>query len=167
MRCRLLRVSRKSGGAAMSRQQASPGGGSWPGTLYLWDIFQRLHRFRAADRVVEFGPGYGRLIKTAIERKIPCESFIGVDLSQTCVVQLTTEFETDRRFTFVEGDVNTWTASGQIDVVLCSSTFEHLYPDCRRALLNLRAQLASGTSVFIDFVKYDHARRWFEPDGRT
>jgi hypothetical protein len=82
-------------------------------------------------------------------------------------VQLTTEFETDRRFTFVEGDVNTWTASGQIDVVLCSSTFEHLYPDCRRALLNLRAQLASGTSVFIDFVKYDHARRWFEPDGRT
>jgi SAM-dependent methyltransferase len=133
----------------------------------LWDIYQRIRQFRASDRIVEFGPGYGRLIKTAIEREIPFESFIGVDLSQARVAQLATEFGSDRRFTFVEGDVNTWTSSHQIDVVLCSSTFEHLYPDCRQALLNLRSQLAGSASVFIDFPRYDHAGRWFERDERT
>ena len=133
----------------------------------LWDIYQRGRRFRVSDRVVEFGPGYGRLIKTAIERKMPFGSFIGIDLSQTRVMKLTEEFGTDRRFIFVLGDVNTWTANGQIDVVLCSSTFEHLYPDCRQALSNLRPQLAEGATLFIDFIKSDRAGGKFDIDGRT
>jgi SAM-dependent methyltransferase len=133
----------------------------------LWDIYQRARRFQGADRIVEFGPGYGRLIRTAIERKIPFASFVGVDLSQTRVAQLKAEFGSDPRCTFVRGDVNTWTADGQIDAVLCSSTFEHLYPDCRQALLNLRKQLAKGALVFIDFIKSDRNDRGFDPDGRT
>jgi hypothetical protein len=133
----------------------------------LWDIYQREHQFRVSDRIVEFGPGYGRLIQTALQRKILFDSFIGVDLSPARVLKLTTEFAHDSRLAFAEGDVNTWRANGPIDVVLCSSTFEHLYPDCRRALLNLRPQLAEGASLFIDFIKSDRVDSVFDIDART
>jgi hypothetical protein len=133
----------------------------------LWDIYQRAHEFRKSDRIVEFGPGYGRLIKTALQRNVMFDSFIGVDLSPARVLQLTREFADDSRLAFAEGDVNTWRANGLIDAVLCSSTFEHLYPDCRQALLNLRAQLAEGAWLFIDFIESDRAGSAFDIDGRT
>ena len=35
----------------------------------LWDLYQRRHDFNARDRILEIGPGYGRLLKTALERE--------------------------------------------------------------------------------------------------
>jgi SAM-dependent methyltransferase len=133
----------------------------------LWDIYQRAQQFHESDHIVEFGPGYGRLIKTLLQRKVPFGSFTGVDLSPARVLQLTREFGSDPRLKFAGGDVNTWRANGPIEVVLCSSTFEHLYPDCRQALMNMRSQLAEGASLFIDFIKSERAYGSFDVDART
>jgi SAM-dependent methyltransferase len=133
----------------------------------LWDIYQGARRFRESDRIVEFGPGYGRLIKTLLQRNVPFGWFVGIDLSPARVLQLTREFGSDPRFKFALGDVNTWRANGLIDVVLCSSTFEHLYPDCRQALMNMRPQLAEGASLFIDFIRSERVHSNFDIDART
>jgi hypothetical protein len=127
----------------------------------LWDIYERAHDFTSADRIVEFGPGYGRLLKTALDRKIPFRSFMGVELSLTRVHRLSDEFGGDPRISFSPGDMNTWRIEGHIDVILCSSTFEHLFPDCRQALKNFRSQLAQNATVLIDFIKSDSPHREF------
>jgi SAM-dependent methyltransferase len=133
----------------------------------LWDVYQREHHFRHTDRIVEFGPGYGRLIKTALERKLPFGLYTGVELSRARVVKLTREFGLDPRCTFEQGDINNWFTENRIDVVLCSSTFEHLYPDCREALANLRRQLAGDALVFVDFIDAEAPHCGFDIDGRT
>ena len=87
---------------------------------------------------------------------------------------------------FVAADIDTWTSTSRFDVVICSSTFEHLHPDCRTALNNIRHHLAPGADVFLDFIggvpkkilgidlapltsqliqRIKISARWFEPDG--
>jgi SAM-dependent methyltransferase len=117
----------------------------------LWSIYQREHEFKATDRILEIGPGYGRLLKTALKRGVPFERFVGLELSAARVEKLNDEFGSSK-ILFVAGDADQWRGSDPFDVVLCSSTFEHLHPDCRKALRNIRSQLVPGASVFIDFI---------------
>ena len=117
----------------------------------LWSIYQRHHDFKASDSILEIGPGYGRVLKTALKRGVPFKRFVGVELSGARVEKLNTEFGSSK-VSFVTGDADHWQGAEKFDVVLCSSTFEHLHPDCRAALRNIRGQLAPGASVFIDFV---------------
>jgi SAM-dependent methyltransferase len=130
----------------------------------LWKIYARMRAFKSSDRILEIGPGYGRLLKTALERQIPFDLYRGVELSQARVVRLREEFP-DQRIQFEAGDVNNWSSPSLFDVVICSSTFEHLYPDCRGALKNLRTQLAPGAHVFIDLPAAMDSRSGFEPNG--
>src|SRR5262249_54750566 len=66
---------------------------------------------------------------------------------------------------FVEADIETWRGDRVFDVVLCSGTFEHLHPDCRSALTNIRAQLADEAQVFIDFIRSEVSDCHFEASG--
>ena len=117
----------------------------------LWSIYQRHHDFKATDSILEIGPGYGRILKTALKRAVPFKHFVGLELSAARVEKLNDEFGSPS-ITFVVGDADTWRGEELFDVVLCSSTFEHLHPDCQDALRNIRSQLAPGASVFIDFI---------------
>src|SRR5205823_4510329 len=103
----------------------------------LWLVYQKYRQFTSDDKILEIGPGYGRLLKTALQHKIPFHSYTGIELSMSRVERLNDEYA-DQNIHFVQGDVETWTGASEFTVVICSSTFEHLYPDCRKALLNLK-----------------------------
>jgi SAM-dependent methyltransferase len=143
----------------------------------LWVLYQKYREFSTDDKIFEIGPGYGRLLKTALERRIPFHSYTALELSKSRVDRLRCEFHL-KNVHFIHGDVDTWTSSSSFDVVICSSTFEHLYPDCRKALKNIREYFTARGSVFIDFI--GSTRRqifgnfgislpkkigYFEPDG--
>jgi SAM-dependent methyltransferase len=130
----------------------------------LWDIYQRSRTFRSTDRILEIGPGYGRLLKTALERRVSFASYTGVDLSPARVQKLNDQFGSGKIRFFV-GDIDTWHGTEKFDVVICSSTFEHLYPDCRKAIENISTQLAADATMFIDFINVEQSRTFFEPDG--
>lgn len=130
----------------------------------LWDFYQKMRPFAASDRILEIGPGYGRLLKTAIERNIPFSTYTALELSDARVAQLRTEF-TLGTVRFVQGDIDSWVGDRPFDVVICSSTFEHLHPDCKRALRNIREQLAATGSVFIDFIRAEASAVSFEETG--
>ena len=130
----------------------------------LWDLYQKYRKFTTSDRVLEIGPGYGRLLKTATDRRIPFASYTGLDLSEARIDRLRNEFAI-RNGQFVLGDIDTWTGDTLFDVVLCSATFEHLHPDCRTALRNIHRQLADHGQVFIDFIRGDTIMSYFESSG--
>jgi SAM-dependent methyltransferase len=151
----------------------------------LWTLYQEYRQFSANDRILEIGPGYGRLLRTALERNVQFRSYTGLELSKARVDRLLQEFDLDT-VDFVAADIDTWTSTDRFDVVICSSTFEHLHPDCRAALHNIHHHLAPGADVFIDFIgslprrifgidlasitsnliqKMKFSARWFESNG--
>jgi 2-polyprenyl-3-methyl-5-hydroxy-6-metoxy-1,4-benzoquinol methylase len=130
----------------------------------LWDLYQRWYDFTSRDQILEIGPGYGRVLKTAIARGVPFASYTAVELSQARVDRLSAEFPTEG-VRFVQGDVDSWAGDKSFDVVICSSTFEHLHPDCRRALRNIHRQLSPGGLVFIDFIETVASSQDFETTG--
>jgi SAM-dependent methyltransferase len=130
----------------------------------LWDLYQKTREFRPTDKILEIGPGYGRLLRTAIERKIPFASYTAVDLSDARVQRLRNEFG-DGNTHFIQGDIDSWVGDTVFDIVICSATFEHLHPDCRNALTNIRGQLSSQGRVYIDFLRYEANDYVFESTG--
>jgi SAM-dependent methyltransferase len=148
------------------RQDEEPAGLTWGAMLTadsLWDLYCRYRQFSERDRILEIGPGYGRVLDTAIDRRIPFAEFVGIDLSETRVGKLRERFQLDT-VRFAAGDATVWCDDRPFDVILSSATFEHLYPDCRNALTNLRAQLGAGGQLMIDFIKTDKPSAEFEPD---
>jgi 2-polyprenyl-3-methyl-5-hydroxy-6-metoxy-1,4-benzoquinol methylase len=117
----------------------------------LWVLYEKYREFSSHDKIFEIGPGYGRLLKTALDRGIPFDSYTALELSKSRVEQLHREFDL-KNVRFIQGDVDAWTDSSRFDVVICSSTFEHLYPDCRKALRNVHQYLAPRGCAFIDFI---------------
>src|ERR1700724_3925539 len=93
----------------------------------LWALFQEYRPFSANDRILETGPGYGRLLRTALERNVQFRSYTGLELSKARVDRLHQEFDLDT-VDFVAADIDTWTSTDRFDLVICSSTFEHLHP---------------------------------------
>jgi 2-polyprenyl-3-methyl-5-hydroxy-6-metoxy-1,4-benzoquinol methylase len=130
----------------------------------LWDLYLSRRDFTASDRILEIGPGYGRLLKTALERRVCFASYTAVELSQPRVDRLVAEFPIGG-VRFVQGDIDEWSDGEPFDVVICSSTFEHLYPDCRRALRNICRQLSPGGAVFIDFIETAGSAQSFDAHG--
>src|SRR6266516_7315330 len=115
----------------------------------LWDIYPKYHTFRSSDRIWEIGPGFGRVLRTALERNIPFCTWRGIELSPYRAKLLRGLFP-QPRIQFFEGDARERVAENA-DVVLSSGTFEHLYPDFLSALKNLRCG-----KMMIDFI---HAER--------
>ncbi len=130
----------------------------------LWRIYQEERRFGATDKILEIGPGYGRLLQSLRKLKIPFGSYTGVELSPRRVAQLRLDFN-ERKIKFHVGDVDVWKADNPFDAILCSVTFDFLFPDCRKALGNLRGQLAPKGILFVDFIPTEKSQAHFEPGG--
>jgi len=120
--------------------------------------------FGEGRQVVEVGPGYGRLLATALVRELPFGSYTGVDLSEHNVAHLSQTFE-DERVRFVCEDVEEVRFAEPVDAVLSSLTFKHLFPSFGPALSNLAGQMAPGGVVLFDLI--EGSRRFFEDDGVT
>ena len=123
------------------------------------DALEKHYTFHADHHVCEIGPGYGRLLKTILGRALPFARYTGIELSQERVNELNTQFASNR-ITFICADVNDVNLPGQADLIICSATFEHLFPDFSRALDNLaNVNLSPSGSLAIDFIQADDARK--------
>jgi SAM-dependent methyltransferase len=135
------------------------------------DALEKQYTFRPDHHVCEIGPGYGRLLKTILGRSLPFARYTGIELSQERVNRLSTQFASER-IEFICADANDVHLPRQADLIICSATFEHLFPDFSRALDNLvNVNLSPGGSLAIDFIQIDDAMkdRWqaFEPNGHA
>jgi SAM-dependent methyltransferase len=115
-------------------------------------------------RVLEVGPGYGRLLAACLERGDSFSSYVGVDLSEDNVRHLRERFSQDN-ITFVNADVETVEVDEPVDAVISSLTFKHLFPSFEAALTNLSGQLRPGGVVAFDLI--EGRRRYFQDDGVT
>jgi SAM-dependent methyltransferase len=118
------------------------------------DAVAKIHTFSGEDRLLEIGPGFGRLLQTIQERRLSFATYVGLELSPARVEKLTTNFASPT-IRFIAGDVMAGMFDVQCDVVLCSSTFEHLYPSFHGALGNLYRMSRGGAKLFIDFIWSD------------
>lgn len=153
-----------------------PAGLTWGSLMTgdsLWTLYEKHQFFTPSVRILEIGPGYGRLLKTALNRKIAFESYTALELSKARVDRLRREFDL-KNVHFIQGDIDTWRPLCTFDVVICSSTFEHLFPSCSQALTNIYQYLAPRGVVFIDFIRnvqrkvFSNLIRkivYFEPNG--
>jgi SAM-dependent methyltransferase len=114
--------------------------------------------------VVEIGAGYGRLLTACLDRGAQFGSYVGVDLSEDNVAHLRERFPQEA-VRFVCADVETVELGQEMDSVLSSLTFKHLFPSFEAGLSNLARQLRSGGTVVFDLI--EGQRRYFEEDGVT
>ena len=97
------------------------------------------------------------MLKELCARRVRFASYVGVELSAARVAKLREQFQ---ECAFDAADFETYDHE-PVDVVFSSSTFEHFFPDCQRALANVR-RIARGAAV-MDFL--GRGKTTFEDDG--
>jgi SAM-dependent methyltransferase len=120
--------------------------------------------FGAGKAVLEVGPGYGRLLASALDAGVAFGSWTGVDLSDENIRHLEQRFDRDG-IAFLKSDVEEVQLEQPPDAVVSSLTFKHLYPSFERALANLAAQMSAGGVALFDLIEGE--RSYFEPDDAT
>jgi SAM-dependent methyltransferase len=116
------------------------------------------------SRVLEVGPGYGRLLAACLQRGASFGSYVGVDLSRENLSYLRERFPQEN-VAFLHGDVETFKIDEPVDAVISSLTFKHLFPSFEEALRNLGRQLRPGGLAVFDLL--EGHRRYFAEDGVT
>jgi SAM-dependent methyltransferase len=122
------------------------------------------HAFGPDRTVLEVGPGYGRILRSCLERSVPFHRWVGLDLSAENVQHLSREFP-DPRVEFVEGDAESARVDTSVDTVISSLTFKHIYPSFEVALRNVARQLSERGLVLFDLI--EGTRRYFHWDEIT
>jgi len=159
---------------------AGPGEGLTWGFTLTGDAFiekaESHGLFGESKRVLEIGPGYGRLLKSLLKREVPLGSYLGVDLSEQNVTHLRETFGTSnagdepaqraKRIEFLQAEVERVDLSGEpVDAVYSSLTLKHLYPTFERALGNVAGAANRGCLLCFDLI--EGTARTFGPDGTT
>lgn len=149
-------------------RMARPDKGLTLGTHLSGDDFiarmtEHVH-FDADKSLIEIGPGYGRLLQSILEMKVPFRSYIGLDISPINVQWLESQFGSER-IRFVLGDAETADLKCSADTVFSSLTFQHFYPDFRRTLINVQRHILPHGLLVFDLI--ERSRFWpkgfFEP----
>jgi SAM-dependent methyltransferase len=120
--------------------------------------------FAPHTRILEIGPGYGRLARACLDRNVPFAQYLGVDISAWNVDHLRDQF-TDPRVSFTVADAESMHLDREFDLLISSLVFKHLYPTFERALHNCAAHLNSGALACFDLIEGNHSM--FEDDGVT
>jgi SAM-dependent methyltransferase len=115
-------------------------------------------------KILEIGPGYGRLLKSILGMKLGFKKYVGLDISEKNV-RFLPSICTDKAVEFVHGDVENFPFSEKFDVVLSSLTFKHLFPTFENALKNLTRCMEQGGTIMFDLLEGD--TRTFEDDQVT
>jgi SAM-dependent methyltransferase len=120
--------------------------------------------FGPGRTVLEVGPGYGRLLRSALQEGAEFERYVALDISEANVSHLRREF-TDERVEIVCGDAETASLPAEADALVSFLTFKHFYPSFEPALANLVPQLSAGAVVVFDLL--EGGRRHFQVDDVT
>jgi SAM-dependent methyltransferase len=111
--------------------------------------------FGADKAILEIGPGYGRLLRACLRRKLTFARYLAVDISPTNVKYLIKQFKRTDVDVMV-GDIETVKLDERFDVVLSSLVLKHLYPTFEKALRNVKRHLNPGATVIFDLVEGTH-----------
>jgi SAM-dependent methyltransferase len=114
-------------------------------------------------RVLEIGPGYGRLLTAYLDQGLPFSSYTGLDLSQFNVEHLGGRF-VDPRISFFQGDVSSATIP-PFDLGISSLTFKHFYPTFEAAVVNCASAMSEHGRLIFDLL--EGKRTYFEHDDAT
>jgi SAM-dependent methyltransferase len=120
--------------------------------------------FGPEKRVLEIGPGYGRLLKACLDAAVPFKAYCGVDISATNVTYLQSHFGLSS-ISFVQGDAEKVELDRTFDLMLSSLTLKHFFPSFEAALQNLSRFLSPGALLAFDLI--EGHKRYFELDGVT
>jgi SAM-dependent methyltransferase len=108
--------------------------------------------FAPEKRVLEIGPGYGRLLKACLDMRVPFAHFHGLDISEAVCSYLRERFPNEN-VTFSHGDVEEIAFDEGFDIVLSSLTFKHLFPSVENALVNLARAMNPGAVLCFDLIE--------------
>jgi SAM-dependent methyltransferase len=141
------------------RAETPDAGLTW-GVELSGDAFvEKAREHGVGGRILEVGPGYGRLPEAAVRLGIPFQRWIGLDLSPQNVAHLEGRFRDDR-FEFITGDAEAVQLSEPVDAIVSSLTFKHVFPTFERLLANLSTNLEPGGLVVIDLIEGEHMRHF-------
>jgi SAM-dependent methyltransferase len=112
------------------------------------EVVQRYYTFSPTTRVIEIGPGYGRLARAFT--RLPHARYVGVDLSEQNVAYLRKEVPAIEVF---HGDIEILELAERFDVMVSSLTLKHLYPDFGRALESAARHLDPDGWLFFDLIE--------------
>jgi SAM-dependent methyltransferase len=118
----------------------------------FFDAIARYHEFTGRERVVEVGPGYGRLPATMLERKIAFADYTGVEFSERNVEYLREHFD-DPRFEFVHADVEELRVDKRFDVMISSLVLKHIGPSFEKGLTAVSRHMNPGGWLFFDLLE--------------
>jgi SAM-dependent methyltransferase len=121
-------------------------------------------RLDSTRTILELGPGYGRLLKSLLEKRVPFNEYYGIDISEKNVAYLSENFKLDG-IHFIHADAETWDLGVAYDAFLSSLTMKHLYPTFERVLANLTRFANPGCMFCFDLIEGN--RRLFESDKVT
>ncbi|TMD23603.1 MAG: class I SAM-dependent methyltransferase [Chloroflexi bacterium] len=120
--------------------------------------------FGSAKSILEIGPGYGRLLQSCLDLKVPFKDYYALDISAANVDWLREKFGAPNRM-FIQGDAETTPLPAGFDSMMSSLTFKHLYPSFEPALNNLVRFARPNARFFFDLL--EGQSRFFERDRIT
>jgi SAM-dependent methyltransferase len=125
---------------------------------------QHYAPFNKNSKILEIGPGYGRLLKSILGMKLEFERYVGLDISEKniCFLKATCP---GAAVEFVLGDVECFPFDEKFDTVFSSLTFKHLFPTFEKALQNLARCLNRDGIILFDLLEGDS--HMFEADRVT
>jgi SAM-dependent methyltransferase len=130
----------------------------------LVDVADGYGAFGRGRTILEIGPGYGRLLRSCLDRGVAFERYLALDISEQNVGRLRDEIR-DERVTIMHGDAETASFESPFDTALSFLTFKHFYPSFESVLRNLEPQLRPGALVLFDLI--EGTREYFEWDQVT
>jgi SAM-dependent methyltransferase len=120
--------------------------------------------FSETKKVLELGPGYGRLLRSVLDLGFPFARYVGIDLSASTIGYLRAQFP-DRKTDFLQADGELCELDFHFDTFLSSLTMKHLYPTFEACLKNLSRFANTGSLFFFDLIEGEGS--YFERDGMT
>jgi SAM-dependent methyltransferase len=115
--------------------------------------------FAPGCAVLEIGPGYGRLVRAALDQQVPFDRWVGVDLSVESVDAFNETFG-GAEVRAVAGDAESVRLDERFDTMVSSLTLKHIFPTFERALVNVSRHLQPGGSAVFDLI--EGGREFFE-----
>ena len=104
---------------------------AWGGSEAQWfgALYPRLHRALPARAIFEIAPGFGRWTKFLLPL---CETYVGVDLSATCVQACRKTFATADHAEFLQNDGISLSEvpDAKFDLVFCFDSLVHVAKHC-------------------------------------
>jgi SAM-dependent methyltransferase len=144
-------------------RKADPGPGLTWGMELTGDAFiTKAVGYGLRGTVLEVGPGYGRLLESAIRLNAPFDKWIGLDLSPQNVEHLSARWPEQR---FILGDAELVDPGEPVDAIVSSLTLKHVFPSFEALLANLVASLTDDGLVVIDLIEGRHLRHFEAAQG--